>query len=182
MKLDETSNALGPGSRIQLTPATRAHETTLSNLLQLYMHDFSDLVDVEIGSGGRFAYPHLPLYFTEPHHHAFLVTNDEKLAGFAFVQRRLATSGAHEVWDMAEFFILRGYRRLGMGIRAAHLLWKQFPGPWEIRVMQSNLPAQKFWLSAIAQLPAKSVRCEFIDQKHKRWQLFCFDSTLAIQK
>jgi predicted acetyltransferase len=52
--------------------------------------------------------------------------------------------------DVAEFFVLRQYRRLGVGRRAAHLLWKHLPGNWTVRVSQGNRGALDFWRHAVA--------------------------------
>jgi predicted acetyltransferase len=50
---------------------------------------------------------------------------------------------------MAEFFILRKFRRQRVGERAAVLLFDRFPGRWEVRQRSSNQPATAFWRSAI---------------------------------
>ncbi len=59
---------------------------------------------------------------------------------------------------MAEFFVLRGWRGRGVGTKAAHDVWKRFPGVWEVRVMQANISAQHFWAGAIEAL-AQGGRC-----------------------
>ena len=51
--------------------------------------------------------------------------------------------------DMTEFLVLRGYRRRGIGTEVGHEVWRQFPGRWELRVMQSNHAAYLFWERAI---------------------------------
>src|SRR5579862_2852405 len=95
---------------LEVIPAALQQETILANLLELYAHDFSEFHEIELGEDGRFGYMHLPLYWREPNRHPFLVRVDGKLAGFVLVKQ---TSEA--VWDMAEFFIVRGYRRRGIG-------------------------------------------------------------------
>src|SRR5450631_1295289 len=104
---------------IEVIPATPEQEPILVNLLQLYIHDFSEFLDVEVGPDGRFGYPDLPLYWREPDRHPFLVHADGKLAGFALVKKAPAASDAEMVWDLAEFFVLRTYRRQRVGLEAA---------------------------------------------------------------
>src|SRR5271170_3808578 len=94
---------------LQIIPATADQAPVLANLLELYAHDFSEFRELQIGEDGRFGYPFLPLYWSEPDRHPFLVRIDGKLAGLVLVARNNA------VWDMAEFFILRGCRRKGIG-------------------------------------------------------------------
>jgi hypothetical protein len=45
-----------PFAQIELVPAERNHEPILANLLELYIHDFSEFHDSEIGADGRFGY------------------------------------------------------------------------------------------------------------------------------
>src|SRR5215212_478663 len=116
---------------VEVVPALPEQEPILANLLELYAHDFSEFVDLKLGADGRFGYERLPLYWTEPERHPFLFTSDGHLAGFAFVRRGSEISGDADVWDMAEFFIVRGLRRLGLGMKAAQEVWRKFPGRWE---------------------------------------------------
>jgi predicted acetyltransferase len=133
-----------PLARIELIPAEPEQEPIVSNLLQLYAHDFSEFHSVEIGDDGRFVYPQLPLYWSEPGRHPFFIRVDGKLAGLVLVKRGSEISHDENVWDMTEFFVLRGYRRRAVGTAAVHLVWRRFPGMWEVRVMQSNASARDF--------------------------------------
>jgi predicted acetyltransferase len=139
-----TEHADKPSARIELDPALPKHTPILANLLELYAHDFSEFHNLEIGADGRFGYKSLSLYWTEPDRHPFLIRVDGKLAGLALVKRGSEISGNQTVWDMAEFFVLRGCRRRGSGTLAAQAVWRGFPGPWEVRVMQSNVLARLF--------------------------------------
>ena len=100
---------------IELIPATSEQAPILANLLQLYAHDFSEFHSVEPGPDGRFGYPELPLYWNEPGRYPFLIKVDGKLAGFALIRKLAAEAGHDTAWDMAEFLVLRAYRRRGIG-------------------------------------------------------------------
>jgi len=106
--------------QIEVLPATTEHEPVLANLLELYAHDFSEFSDLKIGVDGRFGYKSLPLYWRNPNRFPFLVRANGDLAGLVLVQRGSQLSDAGEIWDVAEFFVLRGYRRQGIGLRVAH--------------------------------------------------------------
>ena len=166
--------------QIEVSPAAQDQQPILSNLLELYAHDFSEIVDLEIGEDGRFGYPSLPLYWSEPSRHPFLIRNEGQLAGFALVKQGSELTGSQTAWDMAEFFVLRGYRRRGIGAHAAHQVWKRFPGPWEVRVMHANTSALHFWANAVDAFTGRSVAPDSIDHNGKRWSLFSFESR-AIQ-
>ena len=51
---------------------------------------------------------------------------------------------------MAEFFVMRKYRRQGVGRTAACAVFDRFTGAWEIRQRQDNLDATAFWRRTIA--------------------------------
>jgi predicted acetyltransferase len=52
--------------------------------------------------------------------------------------------------DVAEFFVVRGARARGVGRAVVRALFARFDAPWEIRVRQSNPPAQKFWSRVVS--------------------------------
>jgi predicted acetyltransferase len=165
-----------PFVHIEVIPATLEQETVLANLMELYAYDFSDFHDLALGEDGRFGYESLPRYWTEPNRHPFLVRSDGKLAGFALVKRGSEVSGNETVWDMAEFFVLRGYRRRGIGTQIAHQLWTRFTGPWEVRVMQLNAAACQFWASAISTFTGEVIYPVRVEKGASCWKLFSFES------
>jgi len=46
-------------ARIEVIAAGPDQEPILANLLELYIHDFSEFLDIQLGPDGRFGYPHL---------------------------------------------------------------------------------------------------------------------------
>jgi predicted acetyltransferase len=171
-----TKPAEAQSGQIEVVPARVDEELIMANLLELYIHDFSEFKDLEIGADGRFGYSSLSLYWSEPGRHPFLVRVDGKLAGVVLVKRGPEVSGDEAVWDMAEFFVLRGYRRRGIGTRIAHEVWTRFPGMWEVRVMKSNVPARQFWGHAISLLTGEESQPTHIEKDGECWTLFSFES------
>lgn len=171
-----TNHVPQPSTAVEVIPATREQEPILANLLELYIHDFSELLDAKLGPDGRFGYPRLRLYWSEPGRHPMLVKAAGRWAGFALVKRGSEISGDPDVWDMAEFFVLRGYRRQGVGTQIAQDVWRQFPGRWQVRVMQSNIAAQLFWERAIASLIGAVIRPAVFEKDGECWRYFSFES------
>ena len=163
----------------ELVPATAEQEPVIANMLELYAHDFSEFHAIELGPDGRFGYPNLPLYWKEPGRYAFLVKMDGHLAGFVLVKRGSQLSKSDAIWDMAEFFVIRGYRRRGIGTKIAHEVWKRFPGLWEIRVMHSNHAARMFWELAIARFGGSPRRFVHGEDPGELWDVFSFQSRLV---
>lgn len=134
---------------IEIIEAWTQDKPILSNLIELYLYDFSELMGWDVGDDGRFGDDDLKGCWTEPWRHPFLVKVDDKLAGFAIADRRSYLSGDKNTMDMGEFFILRKYRRQGIGYLVARHIFDLFPGKWEVRQLAQNTDAQAFWRKVI---------------------------------
>ncbi|HEX2658856.1 MAG TPA: GNAT family N-acetyltransferase [Polyangia bacterium] len=134
---------------VRIVPARADEQASLRHLIDLYAYDFSALLGLDVGDDGRFAFRDLAPFWTDDWRHAFFVKAGDKLAGFALVEARSRLSGEPGVHDMAEFFILRKYRRQGVGERAACLVFQRFPGRWEVRQRAENADATVFWRRVI---------------------------------
>jgi predicted acetyltransferase len=171
-----TKHSERPPAHIEVIPAAPEQEPILANLLEFYLHDFSEFHDLELGPDGRFGYKHLPLYWSEPDRYPFLVRMDSKLAGLVLVKRGPGMSDTEIVWDMAEFFVVRGYRRRGIGTEIAQKMWRRFPGRWEVRVMESNHSAHPFWERAISVFTGETIHSVRVEKGGQCWRLFSFES------
>jgi hypothetical protein len=94
-------------------------------LLQLYKYDFSEFAPIgspygEVDEEGLFAYPGLESYWQDSGRIPLLIRADDHLAGFALVNQWSAL-GLPLDHAVAEFFVMRKYRRARVGTRAA--LW-----------------------------------------------------------
>jgi predicted acetyltransferase len=163
---------------IVLDIATPRDAPLLSNLLELYIHDLSDVFPhVELGADGRFGYDKLPLYWSEPERRfPFVIRCGTRVAGFVLATRGSPVTDDPDVFDIAEFFVLRRYRRSGVGRRAAVLLWNRFPGRWIVRVSEGNAGAIPFWASVIAEYtPGAATESTRPGVPHA-WRVFSLDS------
>src|SRR5690349_18686098 len=130
---------------IQIVAASLGERATFSQLYELYSYDFSEIVGLDVGEDGRYGVDDLAGCCSEPWRRPFLIRVDGKLAGFAIVDCRSRLTGDAEIFDMAEFFIMRKYRRQGIGANVAMHLFDRFPGQWEVRQSARNDQAQAFW-------------------------------------
>ena len=152
---------------VSLVPVLPPSRPALANLMQLYVHDWSEILPLELEADGRFAAPPLDAYFREPDHRAFFIESAGKLAGFALVVAHSRLTGAPGVHDVAEFFVARGYRRRGVGAAAASALFTRFEGPWEVRQRDENEAATAFWRRAIGRFTGG--RFEELRWADERW-------------
>ena len=162
---------------IALERATSNDHSLLSNLLELYLHDLSEIFPIKVGVDGRFGYENLPLYWSEPDgRFAYLIRNNADVVGFALVTRGSpATVDPHDL-DVSEFFILRSYRRCGIGRRVAFLLWDLIPGRWVVRVSEMNSAGLKFWEGAIREYTRDTYRERLYPGKSHIFRAFTFTS------
>jgi predicted acetyltransferase len=165
---------------VVLQVATASEAPVLANLIQLYIYDLSEVFDLDPGPDGRFAYDKLPLYWSEPERRfPLLVRCGGRLAGFTLVTRGSPVTDDPDVHDAAEFFVLRRYRRAGIGRRAAMLLWDQFPAPWTIRVSEGNHAGCRFWNDVIYEYANGAMTQTTRDGRPWPWRVFWFDSRRA---
>ena len=165
-----------PLTHIELVPAAPDQESVLANLLELYAHDFSEFHEIELGPDGRFGYKHFPLYWRDPNRRPFLVRVDSKLAGLVLVKKGSELSGDETVWDMAEFFVVRRYRRRGIGAFVAHQVWRRISCRWEVRVMETNQSAHLFWAHAISTFTGETIVSGRVENGGKFWRVFAFEA------
>jgi predicted acetyltransferase len=127
---------------IELEPVALADKSVLRRLLEFYVYDYSEYMGWDTDEHGAFGYRYLDHYWTEPDRHPFFIRVDGHLAGFALVR-------AGTPHDMAEFFVMRKYRRTGAGRQAAAMVFAGFPGEWQVRQLAENAAGTAFWHSAI---------------------------------
>ena len=133
-----------------LRPVTPGERPLLAQLLQLYLYDFTEFDHNDVDSAGSFRYHELDRYGTEPGHHALLLRVGGRPAGFVLVDERSPLPGGAGCHYVHEFFIMRAYRRRGIGTAVAHAVFDRFPGRWQIEEIGPNLAAQTFWRRTIA--------------------------------
>ena len=123
----------------------------LEHLMQLYLYDFSEFERVDVNKSGLYEYKYLESYWEEEHRHPFLIYVDEHIAGFVLVNKVVFLPENEGANSIAEFFVMRKYRRAGVGKQVAVRIFDIFPGKWEVQETRHNLPAQKFWRKIIAE-------------------------------
>jgi predicted acetyltransferase len=165
--------------QVVVEPAVQRDATVVGNLLELYSHDLSEAFSLELGPGGRFGYEKLPLYWSEPDRRfPFLIRRGHLLVGFVLVTRGSPASDDPDVFDVAEFFVVRRHRRCGVGRRAAFLLWSRFGARWVVRVAEANHRGCQFWASAVAEY----TRGVFLETRRsdgpRGWRVFEFSSAI----
>ena len=87
----------------------------------------------------------------DPNTFPLIIVKGSEPVGFARVLRAVASAAQPRIdYRMAEFFVLRTRRRLGIGQTAVQLILSRFAGRWEIREYLRNTAAVSFWRRVVA--------------------------------
>ncbi|GIN59684.1 GNAT family N-acetyltransferase [Lederbergia ruris] len=137
---------------VQIEKASLEQKVVLRHLLELYKYDFSEFDPEDVNDQGLYGYKYFEQYWTEPSRFPFLIKVNGSYAGFALV-REITQEGENPAsyFSMAEFFVMKKYRKSGVGKQTAFYLFDTFSGTWEVAEMKENVPAQKFWRKIISE-------------------------------
>ena len=143
--------------QVQVTEAVGEDRLAVHRLWQLFMHDVSEFYGNDVDAQG--VYPNDFLMEDDdtfrclPH----LIRVEGELAGLALVShRRHVAPGASERtrladYSLTDFFVMRKYRRRGVGRMAVNLFWNRLPGKWAVAQLINHEAATAFWRSVIGE-------------------------------
>ena len=134
--------------KVQLIPATISHSNALHSLAQFYQYDFTEYLPGDVNDQGQYPYMDVRRYLTEKDHRAYLARVNGRLGGFVLVKDRPEQRDRPGRY-LAEFFVMRPYRRQGIGRLLAFQTFDTYRGYWELAVVGPNIPAQIFWRKVV---------------------------------
>ncbi len=137
--------------KVDLQKATMEQLPVMQRMGSYYVYDMSEYVGSEpawrFPETGEYECVEFRPYFEGLKSHPFFVRVNGELAGFAIIDDQ---GSAPEIdHNMAQFFVHRKFKGLGVGSRAAHECFQRFAGFWEVRVIPQNLGAYCFWKRTI---------------------------------
>jgi len=159
---------------VELQQVCYDQKETLANLMELYDYDFSAYEERDISDSGKYSHESINELLGDSDVIRYLITVEGKLAGFAFVGNQKVYTKADVVHNIADFFVMRRFRRYGIGKYVAKLLFQMYEGHWEVLQMPNNLPAKQFWRSVINEYTAGVF--EECGSDEEEWVGFLFKS------
>ena len=162
--------------KIELIKVTKDHKPILGQLLEYYCYDFSEFIETDVNAHGYFNYRHLDLYFIESERLPFFIKVDNQYGGFVLINKEFQYFQDRNGYALAEFFVMRKYRRKGIGKQAAFKIFDQFTGFWEVSIVMLNSPALKFWSTIIEDYTQDNYSTTFGEKKGLKKQIFGFES------
>ncbi|MCU1759488.1 GNAT family N-acetyltransferase [Pseudomonas sp. 14P_8.1_Bac3] len=136
--------------QIELHRAQRDELDTIENLMQFYLHDFSEWLPLKLGAQGFFNTQDQEDYWRAPATQPFLIKVDGELAGFVTLDDRTHLPGAEH--NVGYLFVSRRYRGQGVAKFVISTLLSQHPGQWQIFHIDANQPARLFWAQVLPAL------------------------------
>ncbi|QVM93510.1 GNAT family N-acetyltransferase [Pseudomonas entomophila] len=123
------------------------------NLYQFYAYESSDWEQEDVEVDGRFYIhePHFERYWQSPGWSATLVLVDGFIAGFVLVER--SELPGIDAFELADLFILKKYRRLGIGRAVARQFLCEGDADWLLRWHGADAVATQFCRALLADLP-----------------------------
>ena len=153
--------------KIEVVKAQKEDAHVIENLIPLYLHDLSEYMGWRCPENGRFCgQDDLPQYWGKPAPEPkyawvagsrgapFLIRVDQELAGFALVKR--VGDSSPPCYEIGGLYILRKFRRKGIGGTGACRLFDRSRGSWTVDVMSDNAPAVAFWGEVVSKYTAGS--------------------------
>jgi predicted acetyltransferase len=114
----------------------------------------------DVNEHGLYGYTYFDYYWTEDTRHPFFIRVDGKLAGFALINEYCYVVKEPGTKSIAEFFVMRKYRRKGIGKSVAVQVFDRFPGKWEVIQHGENEPSKIFWEKVIREYTSGNYRQE----------------------
>src|ERR1700750_1236830 len=121
----------------ELLYASPDYKYVIRNLMQFYIYDFSPYVDYDVEEDGTFKeYPGLEDYWTDKDNKfPYIIKKDGKYIGFVLVN---TLRSENDYFSIAEFFIMKKYRRAGIGKAVAQQVFDLRKGQWEVHQRENN--------------------------------------------
>ncbi|SDO69723.1 GNAT family N-acetyltransferase [Pseudomonas jinjuensis] len=138
---------------IELLPTGPEHIGLIRNLYQFYAYESSDWEQEDVEIDGRFYIheEHLARYWQEPHWSASLILVDGFIAGFLLVER--SELPGIDALELADLFVLKKYRRRGIGRAVARQTLLGGESDWLVRFYRQDETALAFWRAVLDELP-----------------------------
>ncbi|MCS5709968.1 GNAT family N-acetyltransferase [Candidatus Berkiella aquae] len=139
-------------TQCKLVAASLEDYPTMQNMGRFYVYDMSEYIHDDgwsMPDNGLYECIDFKKYWQTEHAWPYFIRYNNELAGFVIIDKK----GFHATTDfnMAQFYILRRFKGLGLGKYIAHFCFEQYKGNWEVMVIPSNIGAYQFWQKCIQQ-------------------------------
>lgn len=148
---------------IEIKKIENKDKSVLGNLFQLYLHDITASLPMEVNEHGLFEYNEIDYYFNgESNHFAYFIKVDNKFAGFVLIDNNFMVLEKKDGnYDFSEMFILNAYKGKGIGKEVAFKIFDMHKGNWEVKPVPKSDGAKRFWERTIKEYTNANYKTEF---------------------
>jgi len=146
-----------------IEPAKINEKEIFRKLLQPYLTELSQFDDISPdpkNEKGEYVYPYLDSYWVEDNRYPYIFYCDGKLAGFALIRIE------GDYYEMAEFYVLPEFRRLGLGMACATEILEKHTGNWRIGFNKQNQASRQLWKKLVRKLTIGDIEEGESDNSH----------------
>ena len=149
---------------VELLPTTVDQAQLIRNLYQFYAYESSDWEQEDVDDDGRFYIhdEHLMRYWNDQDWSANLLLVNGCVAGFLLVER--SELPGIDALELADLFILKRYRRKGIGKALVTQVLMGGHENWLVRYYRQDDAAVAFWDSVLEALPRPARAIELDDE------------------
>jgi predicted acetyltransferase len=142
-----------PETTVELIQTGPDASELIRNLYQYYAYESSDWEQEDVESDGRFYIhdEHLTRYWHDPQWSANLLLVDGYIAGFLLIEG--SELPGIDALELADLFILKRYRRKGIGRAIATQVLRSGEANWLVRFYDQDEVSQAFWRAVLDDLP-----------------------------
>ncbi|USB33391.1 GNAT family N-acetyltransferase [Paenibacillus sp. YPG26] len=134
---------------MQIVKVETTQKLILKHLIALFLHDLSEFnPGQELNQkNGLFEFDEFEWFFEKDGLTPYFIIYDNHIVGFILIQSDPFINPELYDYLVNSFFILKKYRKRGIGKQAAHQLFQRLPGRYVIGQLSNNDPAIAFWKS-----------------------------------
>ncbi|MHC6225056.1 GNAT family N-acetyltransferase [Pseudomonas sp. X10] len=151
------------GPTLELIQTVPEQAGLIRNLYQFYAYESSDWEQEDVEVDGRFYIhdAHMERYWQAPGWSANLLLVDGFIGGFVLVEK--SELPGLDALELADLFILKKYRRQGIGRAVAGQLLCGGQDAWLVRYYRQDEVSVAFWQAVMSDLPRPARMIELDD-------------------
>ncbi|KJB87695.1 hypothetical protein AZ66_11625 [Paenibacillus sp. E194] len=164
-------------NQVVVASAAQVEKQRIQQLIQFYIYDITEYTGAAIQEDGTYRpMPDIDKYWDDPiSHHPYLITVNDEAARFLLIRVRDEQS---QYYDFAHLFVMRKFRRTGVGRIAAKCIFQQYGGEWELHQLENNIPAHRFWDKVIDEISDGTVTVK--NGERKKISTFCLQVVVQV--
>ncbi|WP_179281108.1 GNAT family N-acetyltransferase [Paenibacillus sp. XY044] len=154
---------------MKITRVEKSDKDILKQLIALFLHDLSEFNrDLEMNSSnGLFEFDVLDWFFEKDGLTPYFIYKKDKIIGFILLQSGPFSNQKFADYVLNSFFILKKYRRQGLGKEACKAFFTQLPGRYAVSQIKTNTPAIQFWRNIYESFYIEFYEKEELEEGHE---------------